>query len=215
MAQRARRAFYRTDPVSLARRLLGCTLVRQESGGVRLSAMIVETEAYLGVEDAAAHSYKGRRSARNESMYGPPGTAYVYFTYGMHHCFNIVAGAPGEPVAALIRAAEPLEGVKVMLERRSLGRARRSRAPGPLPALRASDLCSGPAKLCEAFGLDRAFDGLDLAGPGSPVWIEPAAALGPEQIATSRRIGVAYAGAWARRRLRFLIRANPHVSVPA
>ena len=215
MPQRARRAFYRTDPVSLARRLLGCTLVRQEPGGPRLSVMIVETEAYLGVEDAAAHSYKGRRSARNESMYGPPGTAYIYFTYGMHHCFNIVAGAPGEPVAALIRAAEPLEGLEEMSERRSLGRSRRSRAAGPLPDLGARDLCSGPAKLCEAFGLDRAFDGLDLAVADSALWIEPAGPLAPEQIATSRRIGVAYAGAWAPRRLRFLIRDNPHVSVPA
>ncbi len=211
MPKPADRDFYSVDSVTLARRLLGCTLVR-EVRGRRLAAIIVETEAYLGVEDAAAHSYRGRRTARNESMYGPPGTAYIYFTYGMHHCFNIVAGAEGEPVAVLIRAAEPVEGIQTMRRRRLRGRRGRSRARGDLPPLQAHDLCSGPAKLCEAFGLDRRLDGHDFAGARG-LWVEPAPAAPEAFIRTAPRIGVDYAGAWAARPLRFMLAENRHVSV--
>ena len=98
--------------VEIAQRLIGSTLVRILDDGERLSGMIVETEAYLGVEDAAAHSFGGRRTARNEAMYAVGGTAYVYFTYGMHHCVNVVCGGIDEPVAVLIRALEPMEGME-------------------------------------------------------------------------------------------------------
>src|SRR5690606_28960799 len=112
------REFYRRDPVTVARALLGQRLVRVAQG-VRTAGLIVEVEAYLGIPDKAAHTCGGRRTPRNESMWGDGGHAYIYFTYGMHHCMNVVAGAPGSPVAVLLRALEPVEGLEAMYARRS------------------------------------------------------------------------------------------------
>src|SRR4051812_30322018 len=106
MPQRVTRAFYRRDPVTLAKALLGQRLVRVLEGR-RLTGIIVETEAYLGISDMAAHTYSGRRTARVASMWLDGGHAYVYFTYGMHYCLNVVAGTAGDPVAVLLRALEP------------------------------------------------------------------------------------------------------------
>ena len=164
--------------------------------------MIVEVEAYLGPADRAAHTYGGRHSARNASMWRGGGHAYVYFTYGMHHCMNVVCGAPGSGAAVLLRALEPTEGLEAMFARRP--RARRER-----------ELCSGPARLAQALAIDRRLDGADLRSAGE-LFIErlrerPLAAA---RIARGPRIGVAYAGAWAARRLRFSVRGNPHVSRP-
>src|SRR5262245_46221232 len=100
--------------ISLARRLLGAVLVRVLDDGEVLAGRIVETEAYLGVRDAASHAYKGRRTERNEAMYARPGTAYVYFTYGMHYCMNVVCGKEDVPAAVLLRALEPLAGLERM-----------------------------------------------------------------------------------------------------
>lgn len=191
-----------TDPVTLARRLLGQRLVRIE-GGTRLAGRIVEVEAYLGAKDRAAHTYGGRRTARNESMYLDAGHLYVYFTYGMHYCMNIVCGERDEGVAVLLRAVEPTEGLERMYERR-------------VAAKRDRDLCSGPAKLTQAFGIDRSMDGLDLK-TSREVFLEGAAGsdsppLAERHILRSPRIGVDYAGAWAKRLLRFSIRGNEHVS---
>ncbi|NNM25430.1 MAG: DNA-3-methyladenine glycosylase [Phycisphaerales bacterium] len=190
---------YARDPQTLARNLLGQRLVRLHDG-VRVAGLIVEAEAYLGITDRAAHTYGGRRTARNESMYLPGGHAYVYFVYGMHHCVNVVGGTRDDPVAVLLRALEPTEGVASMQTRRP--RADRLR-----------DLCSGPAKLAQALAVDRDLDGLDLR-TDRRLWIErtrrgplPKALLG-----RSARIGVDYAGVWARRKLRFYVRGNPHVS---
>ena len=199
--RRAERGFFSADPVSLAQSLLGQRLVRVLPDGERVSGIIVETEAYLGVADRAAHSYGGRRTARVEPMYGAAGTAYVYFTYGMHHCFNVVCGREGEPVAVLIRALEPESGIERM-------RSNRPRARGD------SDLCRGPAKLCQAMEIDRKLNGIDLS-TDERLFIEIAVLRPMERrrVANTARIGVGYAGAWARRRLRWLIRGNPHVSV--
>lgn len=199
------RRFYARSADALALALLGCTLVRVLADGTRLAGRIVETEAYLGPEDRAAHCFGGRRTARNESMYGKPGTAYVYFTYGMHHCFNVVCGREGEPAAVLIRALEPVEGLEEMRRRRS---ARRG------GALRETDLCSGPGRLCEAMGLDRKDDGVDLAEPGSRLFIVRGSGRlsADESVANTARIGVAYAGEWADRALRWCVEGNPHVS---
>jgi DNA-3-methyladenine glycosylase len=170
--------------------------------GRRLSGLIVETEAYLGIPDRAAHTFGGRRTKRNASMWRDGGTAYVYFTYGMHHCLNVVAGREDQPVAVLLRALEPVEGQDIMSANRPQAR-------------RARDLCSGPAKLCQALAIDRRLDGIDLTA-GAPMWIEPArtAPLPPKAIARTARIGVAYAGPWAHKPLRFYLRDNPHVSRP-
>ncbi|MHC4990227.1 MAG: DNA-3-methyladenine glycosylase [Planctomycetota bacterium] len=190
---------FEVDPVTLARRLLGQRLVRVD-GGRRLAGTIVEVEAYLGPDDRAAHSFGNRRTARNETMYLAGGHGYVYFIYGMHYCFNVVCGGADEPVAVLLRALEPTEGVEEMFDRR--GGARRVR-----------DLCSGPAKLTQALGVDRQLDGVDLIG-GEALWIERLRrrALPAGQVRRTRRVGVDYAGAWAQEPLRFLVDGNLHVS---
>lgn len=176
----------------LARRLLGALLVRTLDDGTLLTGRIVETEAYVGVRDAASHAFRGHRSLRNESMYAQPGTAYVYFTYGMHHCFNIVCAREGVPEAVLVRALEPLEGLSRMAELRGMeerermgqreqighrgqmgqrghvisdatARSRRGATDIAQKMPRwLRDLCAGPARLCQALAIDRALDGEDL-----------------------------------------------------
>jgi DNA-3-methyladenine glycosylase len=202
------------DAESLALSLLGHWLVRTLPRGVVLAGRIVETEAYLGVMDAASHAYKGRRTARNEAMYGEPGTAYVYFTYGMHHCFNVVCGKVGEPAAVLIRAVEPTVGVERM-------RTNRSRKPGKAVSarrkiLKDEQLCAGPARLCQAFGIDRSMNAADMVRENRVYVAEPPDGYAPleeSEIVRTTRIGVAYAGAWASSPLRFYVASSPHVSV--
>lgn len=195
----APRSFFQRDTVTLARALLGQKLVRIVNGK-RLAGVIVETEAYLGVRDRAAHTYGGRRTPRNEVMWGEAGHGYIYFTYGMHHCFNVVARGPELPEAVLVRALEPVEGVE---------RIRRNRPA----ARRDSDLCSGPAKLCQALRIDRTLNGVDLTRRG-PLFIERirSRAWPSRQITVSKRIGVDYAGPWADKPLRFHFTGNAHVS---
>lgn len=167
-----------------------------------MAVRIVETEAYLGVPDLAAHTCGGRRTPRNEAMYADGGHLYVYFTYGMHHCCNVVAAVKDEPVAVLIRAGEPVEGLQQIQARRPKAR-------------KVTDLCSGPARLCQALAIDRTLNGIDLTAADSPVWLEhddPPVTLEAAQIVVTTRIGVDYAGEWAARPLRFYIRNHPHVS---
>ena len=193
-------SFYQRDAASLARVLLGQRLVRIHDGQ-RLAGTIVETEAYLGVHDWASHTFGGRRTPRVEAMWGPPGTAYVYFTYGMHHCVNVTAenpDDPGNPEAVLIRALEPTEGLADMRTRR-------------IKAKRDTDLCSGPAKLTQALAIDRSLDGTDLL-TAPHFSIEAGAAVPEGKIVATPRIGIASAGDWVDRPLRFFIAGNPHVS---
>jgi len=195
----ARFVAYDDDPVTVARRLLGQRLVRVLDGR-RLGGTIVEVEAYLGAADRAAHSFGGRHTARNQSMYLAGGHAYVYFTYGMHHCLNVVCGKAGEGVAVLLRAIEPSEGVGVMFSHR--GRARRE-----------TELCSGPAKLTQALAIGRSFDGADLRHDPE-LFIERVRerALPASRVVAAPRIGVGYAREWAEKPLRFYIDGNLHVS---
>jgi DNA-3-methyladenine glycosylase len=197
------RKFFQTDSVTLAKRVLGQRLVRVLPDGSRLSGLIVETEAYLGLPDRASHAFGLRRTARNEAMYREGGTAYVYFTYGMHFCFNIVCGRVDEPLAVLIRALEPREGLDEM-------RVRRSGKTGNLPD---SGLCSGPAKLCQALEIDRRLNGIDLVHD-ERLFLERARRTGLTDncLLNTPRIGVGYAQEWALRPLRWLVRDNPHVS---
>lgn len=200
MGLRLTRAFFRRDPVTVARALLGQRLVRVYEG-VRLAGIIVETEAYLGPADRAAHTFSGRRTARNASMWRDGGHLYVYFTYGMHHCANVVAGVQDQPVAVLLRALEPTESLDVM---RRLRRCTRD-----------TDLCSGPGKLCQAMALGRGDDGTDLVTSES-LYIEQVRrrAMSRTCIACLPRVGVAYAGEWALKPLRFCVRGSGHVSAP-
>jgi DNA-3-methyladenine glycosylase len=190
------RDFFARDTLTVARELLAQRLVRVLDME-RLSGRIVEVEAYVGEEDQACHARSGR-TERNASMYGPPGHAYVYFVYGMHHCLNIVTEREGFPAAVLIRALEPLEGIEAMRSCRG-GRAD-------------VELLSGPARLCQALGINRRFDGVDLCAPGAHLFVERAAAVPDEAVAAGPRIGVrgdeaALAAPW-----RFYLRDSRYVS---
>lgn len=200
------RRFFATDSPTLARRLLGQTLVRVLDDGTRLAGIIVETEAYLGAPDRASHAFRGRRTRRTEPMFGPPGTSYVYFTYGMHDCFNVACGPRGVPWAVLIRALEPIEGLETM-------RALRVSARRTPATLRDVDLCSGPGKLCRALAIDRHFTGIDLCSDRRLfVARTRRRPLDEEQVGNSPRIGVAFAGDWAAKPLRWFMKGNPNVS---
>ncbi len=188
-------AFFDRPTDRVARDLLGRVL-ETTINGIRCRARIVETEAYLGEHDPACHAARGR-TRRNEVLYGPPGTAYVYFVYGMHWCVNAVTRRAGLPSAVLIRAAEPLEGVATMRARRGF-------------AVRDADLTSGPARLCQAMGITGRHNGLPLSGPelrvleGTPV----SRAL----VLTTPRIGVSAAADWP---LRFFVAGSSWVSARA
>jgi len=184
--------FYARDTAAVARALLGQLLV-SSIGGRRCLARIVETEAYVGPHDPACHAAGWRRTPRTEVMYGPPGVAYVYFTYGMHWCLNVVTGREGYPAAVLLRAAEPLRGLVAMRERR-----------GPVGD---RALASGPARLTEALGIDRRMYGQPLTEP--PLWIAAGPAVPPRRVAVGPRVGIRVAKDW---KLRFWIRDNPFVS---
>jgi DNA-3-methyladenine glycosylase len=193
------RSFYFRPTLHVARDLLGKVLVHETCDG-RAAGRIVEVEAYRGPRDRAAHSAGGRRTPRNETMYGPPGHAYVYFVYGMHHCMNVVTRAPDVPEAVLIRALEPLAGVDLM-------RARRGLAGGP-----AWRLCRGPGSVCRALGLTRAHDGSDLLA--GPLRILDAPPVPGSHVARTPRIGVDYAGPDAALPWRLLVVGSRAVSGP-
>ena len=189
--------FYLQDTVTVARALLGCTLWRKR-GRELLAARLVETEAYLGANDLASHARRGLRSARNASMYLEGGHAYVYFTYGMHWCLNVVTQEADIAEAVLLRAAEPLRGIESMRERRP-------------KAKRDFDLMNGPGKICSALDIDGRLDGEPLDGKRLFL-TAPEEAIKDSEIAISSRIGVDGAGDAAVWPLRFYLRGNRHVS---
>lgn len=181
--------FLDDDSTSVAKQLLGCELVRQIDGQT-VRVRIVETESY-DQQDAASHSYKGK-TPRTDVMFGPSGHLYVYFTYGMHYCCNIVTGATGEGSAVLIRAVEPIEGVELIEKIR-----------GKLGV----QATNGPAKLCKALGITREMNGHDLHR--SPLQLIAGELRDGETISASRRVGISIAQEAKRR---FYITGNPFVS---
>ena len=186
-------SFFRQPSEVVARELLGTTIVSL-LGGHRTVGRIVETEAYLGYRDPASHGYRHRRHAGNAALFGPPGTWYVYRSYGIHWCANLVCGVEGEGSAILLRAIEPLEGMDVMRTRR-----------GPLSD---RQLCSGPGKLCQALGITKEeMDGVPMRGSRLTVLGERNAA--PSAFAVTPRIGITRAADWL---LRFLLVQSPWVS---
>lgn len=179
------------DADTVARRLIGCELVREIDGRVG-RVRVVETESY-DQTDAASHSYRGR-TPRTEVMFGPSGYLYVYFTYGMHYCCNVVCGPDGMGAAVLIRAVEPIEGVELLEERR--GRS-------------GAEATNGPAKLCQALGVDRSMNGHDLRTP--PLRLEAGTSYPDEAVIRTTRIGISRAKDELRR---YYLKGSPYVSHP-
>lgn len=198
-------SFYERPVLDVARDCVGMTLTHKTPEGIA-SGRIVESEAYRGPEDLAAHSAGGLRTKRTEAMFGRAGRAYMFLLYGMHWAFNIVAGLEGEPHAVLVRAIEPVDGVLLMAKRRGVEASRR-------------ELSNGPGKVSAAFGLTGAAYGMDLCHRADPEAPEAESELyltwGPSvPVGRSPRINVDYAGAWAARPWRFYERGNRYVSVP-
>jgi DNA-3-methyladenine glycosylase len=188
--------FLRENTVSVAKDLLGKLLVVPADNGTRVSGMIVETEAYMGVEDKAAHSFGGRRTARNEITYAEGGHVYVFFVYGMYYQLNLVTGPAEHAHVVLIRAVEPVEGIEIMRGRR-----------GMMPD---KNLTSGPGKLTIALGIDRSFNGEHLSG--DRIWVEEYKNCKKSEIATGPRVGIDYAEEFVEMPWRFWIRGNPFAS---
>ena len=175
---------------AVARDLLGRRLIRRPPGSPALGGLIVETEAY-SEDDPASHSFRGH-TPRNSSMFGPPGHIYVYRIYGVHLCLNVVTGPKGEGSAVLIRALEPTEGVEAMQGRRGVAREK--------------DICSGPAKLCQALGVEESHDGHGLWGEFT---ITRGVDVDPARISASRRVGVTRGSEIHRR---YLIEGSAYLS---
>jgi len=188
--------FFARPTLGVARDLLGRHLVR-DLGGSRLVVRIVEVEAYIGQDDSACHAARGR-TARTEVMFGPPGRAYIYFTYGMHWLLNVVTEDAGRPAAVLLRAAEPVEGIETM---RTLRKGRRDR-----------ELTAGPARLCQALGITGELNRTDLV-KGPTLYLRAGTSVPDSEVESGPRVGIAYAtpedqaAPW-----RLFICGNPHVS---
>jgi DNA-3-methyladenine glycosylase len=173
-SERLTRDFFSRSTLQVARDLLGARLVRLDSVG-RLAGTIIETEAYIGEEDLGCHAHVGL-TARNRVMYGPPGHAYVYFTYGMHWMLNFVTEAEGFPAAVLIRAILPREGLEVIAQRRN-----------NVPPRHWTD---GPAKICRALEIDGKLNGCDLCAPDAILFVEQGEPVPEAQVATTARVGL-------------------------
>ncbi len=181
------------DASEAARRLLGAELLSTADGRAT-RGRIVETEAYLGLHDAASHAHRSKgRTRRNDAMFGLAGTLYVYLSYGIHRCANVVTGEEGDPAAVLIRALEPLDGIETMAERRG----------------RPTELCSGPGRLAEALGITLEHNRHDLARP--PIRLLAGRPPPPDGIGSSPRIGISRAADWP---LRFFLIGHPAVKAP-
>ena len=186
-------SFFDRPAETVARDLLG-TIVVSRIDGVRTAGIIVETEAYLGYDDPASHGFRHRRHERNAALFGPPGMWYVYLSYGMHWCANLVCEAEGRASAVLLRALEPIEGLAAM-------RVRRGGVDDRL-------LCAGPGRLCQALGITRPLDGAMM--PRSPVTVlEPRPGAAPPTVLETPRIGITKAADWP---LRFVIEGSRYVS---
>ena len=186
------RAFYERETEIVAREMLGTVLECETDAGLA-SGIIVETEAYLGEHDLACHAAAGR-TARTEALYGPPGTSYVYFIYGMYWCFNAVTRTEGLPSAVLVRALEPLSGTALMHKRR--------------PGIRNEvDLANGPGKLCTALGIVGSMSGKSLQR--KPLVIREGKPVPDEQVEVTTRIGITKSADWP---LRWIVKGNRFLS---
>ncbi len=180
------REFYDRDTVEVARDLLGKLLVRELPGGERAVCRITETEAYVGRMDKACHAYGYKRTPRTQTLFDPPGTAYIYFIYGMYHCLNLVTERPGEPCAVLLRGAVPVENGDMIAQNRFGCKLEE------MSAYQRKNFLNGPGKLCRGLALTRRQNGLDVSDPQSGLYV--CGGPEPERIFTGKRIGIDYAG---------------------
>ena len=201
MMPKLSREFYHRDTVEVARDLLGRILVRRTSEGLT-AGRIVETEAYAGPNDAACHSARGARNGRTAIMYGPGGFSYVYLIYGMYYCMNIVTKPPDEPEAVLIRALEPLDGLRLMADRRNMSDIAKQK--------NLRNLCNGPGKLCISMNINKDCYGLDLCG--DKLYLEEGSEPEGGSIVATKRINVDYAGIASGYPWRFVLKDSPFLS---
>lgn len=185
--ERLDKSFYDRDTVEVARGLLGRLLVRRLPGGENLVCRITETEAYVGRMDKACHAYGYKRTPRTQTLFAPPGTAYLYLIYGMYYCFNVVTEPEGEPSAVLIRGAFPVEGAERMAQNRF------GRPLTELTTYQRKNFLNGPGKLCQALELTRAQNGLDLTRDDGALFLCAGTPPEPGEIQVGKRIGIDYA----------------------
>lgn len=202
-------SFYRRDTAVVARDLLGCRLIRRFAGGETRAVVIVETEAYLGAKDRAAHTWNGRRTPRVAPMWGPGGHAYVYFVYGMHYCMNVVTQKAGVPEAVLLRAGVPEEIWEERKENRDFSAMHRPLRGRRIAEISSLLLASGPAKLCAYLGVTSALSGVSLSGPELMISRGPRTRF---DVLVGPRVGVDYAGEAAAWPLRFAVAGCPAVT---
>jgi DNA-3-methyladenine glycosylase len=200
------REFLAAPALEVAPRLLGCVL-EHETGEGLVAVVLTEVEAYEGLADPASHAYRGR-TGRNAVMFGEPGHAYVYFTYGMHFCVNLVCQPEGIASAVLLRAGRVIDGIPLAGARRAAGRNGAGRGSD-------RDLARGPARLCQALGIDRGLNGTDVCDPGSPLRVRSGLTAGTggsaaPPVSRGPRVGVSEAAEWP---WRFWVTGDPTVSV--
>jgi len=193
------RSFYQRNALTVAKELLGKILVHNSPQG-KTSGKIVETEAYLGIEDPASHAYKRERTPRTEIQYKEGGYVYIYQIYGMYFCLNVVTGKINQPHSVHIRALEPLEGIELMLKRRGINSSKTSKG-----------FANGPAKLCQAMGIDKNLYGENLTK--NNLFICSGETVKESQIQSAPRIGIDYAGEAKHYPWRFYIKGNIYISV--
>ncbi len=199
MSRRLTRRFFQRPTLIVARELLGARLVRVERSGSRSSGLIVEVEAYIGSDDLGCHARAGR-TTRNAAMWGPAGHAYVYFTYGMHWCLNVVTEVDGFPAAVLLRALVPMEGRETMRRRRGPAGDR--------------DMTGGPARLCQALGIDRRYNGHDLCASGATLLLEAGVPIPELDVSKSPRVGLnKVPEPWRSLPWRFLVRPSAQAAL--
>ncbi|MDD3225020.1 MAG: DNA-3-methyladenine glycosylase [Clostridium sp.] len=201
--KKLQREFFKRDTITVAKDLLGKVLVHKVNG-VTLSGKIVETEAYLGVEDKAAHSYGGKRTPRVEVMYGKAGISYIYLIYGMYCCFNVITREEGIPQGVLIRAVEPIDGIDAIANNRF------NKDYRDLTKTQIKNLTNGPGKLCIALGIDRSLNIQDMC-KSSEFYIDDYN-FSDFKIQSAKRIGIDYAEEYKDFLWRFYIKDNPFVS---
>lgn len=190
------RSFYERGTLEVARDLLGKYLIH-DLAEKRTVGKIVEVEAYIGPADAAAHTYRGLKTARTQIIFGPGGFAYVYLIYGMYHCLNVVTSKEGCPEVVLLRALEPISGIEIMQQRRKTDKIK--------------NLCSGPGKLCQAMAINMSHYGADLCG-GSKLYLTEGEYVNAANIAATQRINIDYAGIAKDYPWRYIIKGNEFIS---